>query len=100
MADLQDDPVAPADVELRIPAQLTPELRDVLGMMCFECGPIAHAFRATGVEIKRRAEDEQAFIMHWLLTFVAAHGSAWRRHAGEALTAVIARAKEAEAAHG
>ncbi|MGU3540041.1 hypothetical protein [Methylobacterium sp. A54F] len=82
--------------ELVFPRELTPEVREVLEMMVFQCGPIAHAFRNAGrVEIRRRAEDEQAFILHWLLTLALEHGADWRKHAGETLKLVIAEAKAA-----
>ncbi|XYD08864.1 hypothetical protein R1A27_28650 [Methylobacterium sp. NMS12] len=85
--------------ELVFPKALTPEVRDVLSIMCFEAGPIAHAFRESGrAEIKTRAEDEQAFVLHWLLTIALEHGAEWRKHASEALAPVIAEAKAAIAA--
>jgi hypothetical protein len=68
-----------------LPAQLTPPLRRVLGMMLWETGPIAHAMRATGHDVARKAEDEQALVMHWLLGFVLAHGADWHKHAAIAL---------------
>lgn len=87
------------DRDLIFPRELTPEIRDVLSIMCFEAGPIAHAFRESGrAEIKTQAEDEQAFVLHWLLTFALEHGAEWRKHAGDVLEAVIAEAKAAVAA--
>lgn len=76
------------------PAQVTPELLEVLGMPNFRSTPMAHAFRAAGrAEIGSRLEDEQAFILHWLVGLVLEHGADWRRHAGETLSAVIVEAK-------
>ncbi|MDH2313386.1 hypothetical protein [Methylobacterium brachiatum] len=84
---------------LVLPRELTPEVRDVLSIMCFEAGPIAHAFRQAGrAEIKTRAEDEQAFVLHWLLTIALEHGAEWRKHAGDVLEVVIVEAKAAVAA--
>lgn len=68
-----------------LPAQLTPSLRRVLGMMLWETGPIAHAMRATGRDIARKAEDEQAIVLHWLMGFVLEHGADWHKHAAIAL---------------
>lgn len=67
------------------PAELTPPLRRVLGMMLWETAPIAHAMRATGRDIARRAEDEQAIVLHWLIGFVLEHGADWHKHAAVAL---------------
>jgi hypothetical protein len=88
-----------SDPDLIFPRELTPEIRDVLSIMCFEAGPIAHAFRESGrAEIKTRAEDEQAFVLHWLLTFALEHGAEWRKRASAALAPVIDEAKAARAA--
>lgn len=82
--------------DLTYPRELTPDLSEILGMMVFNSGPIAHAFRDAGrADIKRKCEAEQAFVLHWLLTLCLEHGALWRRHAGETLQEVI---KEAEAA--
>lgn len=81
------------------PMGLTPELLEVLGMPNFRAGPMAHAFREAGrAEIKRRSENEQAFILHWLTTLVLEHGADWRRVAGEIMRPVIEEAKAAIAA--
>ncbi|MCJ2092115.1 hypothetical protein MKK67_06325 [Methylobacterium sp. J-072] len=85
--------------DLVFPRELTADLIEVLGMPNFRTGPMAHAFRDAGrAEIRSKCEDEQAFILHWLVTLVLEHGADWRRHAGETLTAVIAEAKAARAA--
>lgn len=65
------------------PKEMTPALREVLGMMVFELSPIAHAFRAAGHGIKRRAEDEQAFVLHWLIGLALEHGDGWRAKAAD-----------------
>lgn len=67
------------------PAELSPPLRRVLGMMMWETSPIAHALRAGGQDIARKAEDEQAVVLHWLVGFVLKHGDQWHRHAAAAL---------------
>jgi len=73
-----------------LPSELTPDLIEILGMPNFRAGPIAHAFRDAGrAEIKRRSEDEQAFVLHWLLGLYLKHGADWRPKAGEILTQVI-----------
>ncbi|MCJ2069629.1 hypothetical protein MKK75_12655 [Methylobacterium sp. J-030] len=92
--------LASAGVSARgFPLTLTPDLLDVLGMPNFRACPMAHAFREAGrAEIKRRSEDEQAFVLHWLTTLVLEHGADWRRVAGETMQPVIEEAKAAIAA--
>lgn len=80
------------------PENLTPELSEVLGMMVFEVCPIAHGFRAAGEDIPCKAEAEQAFVLHWLIGLVLAHGSGWRKVAGEKLGEIAAKIKAAEQA--
>lgn len=63
--------------DLRIPDELTPDLSAVLGTMSFMSGSIADLFRDSGIPIPRRCEDEQAFVLHWLLKLLAQHGSDW-----------------------
>jgi hypothetical protein len=76
------------------PKALTPELRDVLGMMVFQLSPVAHLFRDNGADIKRRAEDEQAFVLHWLIGLVLEHGPGWASVAGQKV-AEMQKAREA-----
>lgn len=79
---------------ITIPRELTPELIRILGIPNFGAGPIARAFRDAGrAEIKRRSEDEQAFVLHWLLGLYADHGAAWEGKADEILKQVVAEAK-------
>lgn len=66
------------------PKEMTPELRKVLGMMVFELSPVAHLFRdKAGADIPRRAEDEQAYVLHWLIGLVLEHGAGWAAVAGK-----------------
>ena len=70
------------------PATLTPELDEVLGWPNFKCGPYAEIFRAAGYEIPRKAEREQAFILHWLTGLVLKHGAGWHDQGSIELTAL------------
>lgn len=79
------------------PKEITPELHDVLGMMCFQLGPIAHVFRASGESIPSRAEDEQAFVLHWLIGLALEHGSGWRKIAADKISDLVL-AQKAKAA--
>ncbi|WP_375454797.1 hypothetical protein [uncultured Methylobacterium sp.] len=87
--------------DLIYPTAMTDDLREVLGMMNFVTCPMAHAFRDAGrAEIRNKCEEEQAFILDWLIRLVLEHGTGWRRIAGETLQEVIAEAKAARAARG
>lgn len=77
---------------MEYPKELTPALRDVLGMMVFELSPIAPALRAAGHDIERRAEDEQAAVLHWLIGIVLEHGDGWRKHAANEIERMAALA--------
>lgn len=75
------------------PEKLTDALRDVLGLMVFTTGPIAHAMRAAGENIPEKAEAEQAFVLHWLIGLALKHGTGWRPIAGAHLDELVKKAK-------
>ncbi|PVX75589.1 hypothetical protein, partial [Paraburkholderia unamae] len=77
---------------LTYPEELSDDLREVLGWPNFRCGPVAHVMRDSGDEIKRKAEDEQAHVLHWLVKLVLKHGADWQPHAAEALKEIRSRA--------
>ena len=85
-------------VDLIFPEELTDELRFVMGRPNFWCGPLAHVFQAAGYDIPKKAEAEQAFIIHWLVKLVLQHGSEWRTVARIELDAADLKAKELQAA--
>lgn len=70
---------------LELPDEMTPAICDALGMMNFTTGPLAHAFRAAGHDIKPKCEDEQAFVLFWSLKFAIKYGDDWRKHAADEL---------------
>lgn len=96
--------LATAGLPLAWPDRLTPALRDVLGMMCFELGPIAHAYQAAGEfvdgggqPLKKRAEDEQAFMLFKFVGYALAHGEDWRSIAGaDEIDRIVAAARAAK----
>lgn len=77
------------------PAKLDHELDEILGLMPWQTGPIAHALRADGEYIPKKCEREQANVMHWMIGLYLEHGSAWRDKVTERLTAIAEAAKEA-----
>lgn len=81
------------------PEEITPELREVLAWPNFKCAPVAHAFQAAGYPIAKRAEDEQAFVLHWFTKLVLRHGGQWWEKACEEIASLAenARTRRAEA---
>ena len=65
----------------------SPEVGEVLRWMCFQVIPIVRVLRASGVEINKRAEDEQEAVMRWMLGHVAASGLDWKKAADVDLNA-------------
>ncbi|MET0179164.1 MAG: hypothetical protein ABW194_01620 [Novosphingobium sp.] len=83
------------------PELLTPELRKILGLICFQCAPFAHVYQAAGEfsgsegPLQKRAEDEQAFILHKLVSLWVAHGEGWMDAFDDELVRVKAKAAQA-----
>ncbi|MGY0708761.1 DUF551 domain-containing protein, partial [Bordetella bronchiseptica] len=83
-----DAPVAGDARDLLPP--LDDDLSDILGQPNFRCANLAEQLRAGGHEIQRKAEQEQAAVIHFLLGHYLKHGSDWRETAGAALDAIAA----------
>lgn len=75
---------------------LDDDLRYILGRPNFWCYHLANALRAMGQEIARKAEEEQAAVIHWLLKAYFEHGPGWR----EAVEKILAAEREKELAKG
>lgn len=60
---------------------LNDDTRWILGRPNFWCASIANVLREDGHDIKSRAEEEQAAVIHWLLNLYIQHGSGWREAA-------------------
>jgi len=74
--------------------ELTTELRWILGRPCFWCARYADVLRFTGIAIEHKAEDEQAVVIHWMLTLYKRHGAEkWREFAEAFLTETVAKMK-------
>lgn len=80
---------------ISISKELTPELRDILGMMNFMCSRIAWGFRDAGADIPHKTEAEQAFVLHWLLRKYQDHGADWRKAASDEMAAMAQKLKAA-----
>jgi hypothetical protein len=70
-----------------LPPSLDADLTEILGTPNFHAALFAHVFRASGVAVPRKADAEQAFILHWLLGLWFEHGPGWRLAACEAMRA-------------
>lgn len=64
-----------------LPDEMNQAIRDVLGQMTYTTGPIGRSFRAEGKPIPPKIEEEQAFVLFWLLGHALKHGDDWRKHA-------------------
>lgn len=58
------------------------DLINILGRPNFTCGPIAVMLRGLGWEIERKAEVEQATVLHWLLGLYLVNSKTWPDDAG------------------
>ena len=76
------------------PDEMPPELQHVLGMMVFRTAPIAHLFRDAGADIPRKAEAEQAYVLHWLIRLTLDHGRDWQERARADIDGAKARIAE------
>lgn len=97
-----------ADLDVKLPDALTPELREILGFQCFQLGQFAHVYQAAGKfvdsdgkPLRKRAEDEQAFMLHRFLVHWHKAGAGWRvsiaEEFDEIATLAEARPGESEA---
>lgn len=67
--------------------ELTSELRWILGQMCFQHIHTAQALRLMGHQIARKAEDEQAVTIYWMLGHYLKDPENWRDNATAELKA-------------
>lgn len=81
---------------LQYPEQLTPALAHALGMPNFQCGPIAGAYRRAGLEIEKRSEAEQAFVLHKATIAVLKHGENWNKELTKEIRQMMAAADQAK----
>ncbi|WP_446906132.1 hypothetical protein [Acinetobacter baumannii] len=57
-----------------LPKAATKEIDEILGMQCFQFIRTAQIYRELGFEIKKRAENEQAFFLFKFLHLALVHG--------------------------
>lgn len=60
--------------------ELNEHTRLILGQPNFRCSEIAEILRHEGRDIPRKSEEEQAYVIHWLLGLYEAHGKDWKTY--------------------
>lgn len=58
--------------------ELNKELISILGRPNFACARIASTLRSKGFKCPEKAEEEQALVIHTLLTFYDRYGDGWQ----------------------
>jgi hypothetical protein len=81
---------------LPYPTEPTDALLEVLGLMLYTTTPIAHALRAAGTDIPKRCEEEQAYVLHWLIQLALQHGAEWRARAWRSIDEMQAGTRRAD----
>lgn len=79
-------------------APLNDDLIEILGRPNSLCSPIAECLRIGGADIMRKAEHEQAAVIHWMLNLYLTHGSEWRSAAQADLQLIDASNQPAQEA--
>ena len=54
------------------------DVKWILGRPNFQCGPISRRLREIGYKCDKKAENEQALVIHTLLKFYYEYGDSWR----------------------
>lgn len=61
-----------------IKTELNEHTKYILSRKCFTCGIPANALRSAGMQIRLKAEDEQATVIHFMLNLYETHGNKWQ----------------------
>lgn len=77
-----------------LPIEPTPAIKSVLGLMCFQIGHYAHIYQAAGFDVEKKAEAEQAFILHRWLLYALEHGENWKDIAYDELSKLKEKAEK------
>lgn len=76
--------------------ELNDDTRWIMGRPNFWCASFAPALRRMGHEIARKAEDEQAVVIWWMLNLYQNHGDKWREVADRLLKEASAKSAETQ----
>ncbi len=80
LTTIERDKLARADTPATSPswpAELTPDLAEILGRPNFTFIKLSQLYRAAGVQLPSTSEGEQAFFLHRMLTHWFEHASGW-----------------------
>lgn len=69
----------------KVAISLNDEVKWIMGRPCFVLINTASMLRTKGYEIARKAEDEQAVSIFWMLQLYQEYGDSWRDEAQKAL---------------
>jgi hypothetical protein len=69
----------------KIPFELNEHTKWILGRPNFTCGMIADMLRKDRRDIPKKAEEEQAAVIYWMLELYFLHGENWRAEADKEL---------------
>lgn len=72
--------------------EINEDLVEIIGRPNFTCSGLAELLRRNGADIKRKSENEQAYVIHWLLVIYLKHGIEWRAIAESELKSMAAKA--------
>lgn len=83
-----------AELEASHLAVKLPDLNEhfiaILGRPNFTCTHLAELLRGSGVEIRRKSDNEQAAVIHYLLNFYLEYGGKWESIAKEDIQSKVA----------
>jgi len=76
--------------------ELNEHTKEILGRPNFACSGLAESLRAGGQIIPRKAEEEQAAVLYWMLSVYQQHGASWKEEAGNYLDSITASKERTE----
>ena len=65
-------------IQEKITIQLNDETKFILGRPNFWCGQLSRNLRKLGHDIPKKAEEEQAYVIYWMLGLYDQYGDKWR----------------------
>jgi hypothetical protein len=81
---------------LSYPTEPTEALLEVLGLMLYTPRPSRMPCAPPGTDIPKRCEEEQAYVLHWLIQLALQHGVNWRARSGKSLDDLLAATRRAD----
>jgi hypothetical protein len=79
------------------PIELNDHTKNIFGLMCFQASGIAQILRlSTDHVIPYKAEEEQAYVIHWMLNIYLLYGENWKQVVQDHFDYYLAEAKKKE----